>query len=176
MPYLITGIATIIALPFILGLIVKKQYFIVREITIDKPREIVYDYVRLIKNQDFFSKWNLSDPEMEKEFQGIDGEPGFVYAWQGAKAGKGEQELIRLDGENVETEVRFIKPMPGTARVTFKTRAIGTERTSIAWEMTGYNPYPRNFINLFMNQMLGKDIETSLSNLKSLLENKIQLK
>ncbi len=36
--------------------------------------------------------------------------------------------------------------------------------------MNGKNNYPLNFMNLFMNNMLGKDLETSLTTLKSILE------
>ena len=36
--------------------------------------------------------------------------------------------------------------------------------------MVGKNPYPMNFMNLFLDKLLGKDIETSLLTLKTILE------
>ncbi len=37
--------------------------------------------------------------------------------------------------------------------------------------MKGKSKYPMNLMNLFIDKMLGKDLTTSLSNLKNILEN-----
>ena len=36
--------------------------------------------------------------------------------------------------------------------------------------MNGKSKYPLNLMNIFMDNMLGKDLETSLHNLKTILE------
>ncbi|WP_254500404.1 hypothetical protein, partial [Salmonella enterica] len=69
-----------------------------REITINKSRQEVYDYIKYLKNQNNFSKWAKMDPAMKTEFRGTDGTVGFVSAWESAKkdVGKGEQEIKNL--------------------------------------------------------------------------------
>lgn len=163
----------IIAIPFIIALFVNKEYTIQREITINKPKQEVFNYVRYLKNQDHYSKWVMTDPNMKKDFRGTDGTPGFVYAWdsKNKNAGKGEQEIKSItEGEKVDIEVRFEKPMQGIAYTPIETEAISENQTKVTWGMHGRSSYPMNIMNLFMDNMLGKDLETSLKNLKSILE------
>jgi hypothetical protein len=107
-------IGGIIALILLLAAFTRKKYSIERNIIVDKPAAEVFDYVKHIKNQDFYSKWVMTDPNMKKTFTGVDGTVGFIYAWDGNKqAGQGEQEIVRLEeGKRIDTEVRFIRPFP----------------------------------------------------------------
>ena len=164
--------AVLLAIPFIVALFVKKEYTVEREIIINKPRAQVFDYVKYLKNQDHYSKWVRIDPHLKKAYRGTDGTVGFVYAWDGNKqAGKGEQEIKNITaGERVEVEVRFIKPFAGTATAPIVTEAVSAKSTKVRWGMRGENKYPLNFMNLFIGNMLGKDLETSLTTLKSVLE------
>ena len=45
----------IIALLLIVGLFVKKEYAVEREIVINKPKAEVFEYIKRIKNQDNYS-------------------------------------------------------------------------------------------------------------------------
>lgn len=167
-------IAGLIALVLVIALFSKKGYTVQREIVINRPKQEVFNYIRLLKNQDHFSKWVMTDPNMKKEFRGTDGLVGFVYAWDGnKKAGKGEQEIMEItEGERLEAEIRFIKPFEGIAQVVFITTAIAEHQTRLSWSMTSAMKYPMNIMLLILNMenMLGKDLELSLSNLKTILE------
>jgi uncharacterized protein YndB with AHSA1/START domain len=165
-------IAVIIAIPLIIALFVDKDFEVVREVTINRPKQQVFDYVKYLKNQDNYSKWVMTDPNMKKEFRGTDGTTGFVYAWDGnKKAGKGEQEIKSIiEGERVDVEIRFERPMEGTNYAPIITEAVGENQTKVKWGMKGTSPYPFNFVNLFLDGMLGKDVETSLATLKGILE------
>ena len=165
-------IAILIAVPLIIALFVKKEYAVEREVIINKPKQEVFDYVKYLKNQDNYSKWVRMDPNMKKDFRGTDGTVGFVYAWEGNKdAGKGEQEIKNItDGERVDVEVRFEKPMDGIANAPIITEGLSENQTKVKWGMQGKMSYPMNFMNLFMDGMLGKDLETSLRTLKGILE------
>ncbi|MES2646417.1 MAG: SRPBCC family protein [Bacteroidota bacterium] len=168
-------IAIIIAIPLVLALFIKRDYSVQRDITINKSNTIVYDYVKYLKNQEQYSKWVMTDPAMRKQLSGTDGTVGFVYAWDSdnKQAGKGEQEITKLmEGKEVDTEVRFEKPMKGIASIKMFTEDIGNNQTKVSWGMTGKNNYPMNFMNLFMGNMLGKDLDVSLNNLKTILERK----
>ncbi|MEO7767079.1 MAG: SRPBCC family protein [Ferruginibacter sp.] len=162
----------LIAIPFVIALFVKKEYFVEREIIINKPKQEVFNYVKYLKNQDNYNKWVMMDPNMKKDFRGTDGTVGFVYAWDGnSEAGKGEQEIKKiLDGEKVDVEIRFKKPFEGIATVPIATSALSSTQTKVTWSMKGKSKYPLNFMNMFIDKMLGKDLESSLTTLKGILE------
>lgn len=163
----------IIAIPLIIALFVKKEYSVERMITISKPQQEVFAYVKHLKNQDNYSKWVMLDPAMKKDFKGTDGTQGFVYAWdsQNKKAGKGEQEIKNItEGERMDVEIRFKKPFEGIANVHFITESVSQNQTRLKWGMKGKSDYPINFMNLFIDKMLGNDLEKSLGNLKDRLE------
>lgn len=169
---ILIGIGVVIAIPFVIALFVKNDYAIEREITINKPTQEVFSYIKFLKNQDHYNKWVMMDPHMKKDFKGTDGSVGFVYAWDGNdEAGKGDQEIKEIDeGKNMIVEIHFIKPFAGIAHTAISTEPVGASQTRVNWEMKGSNPYPMNFMNLFMGGMLGKDLTTSLENLKGILE------
>jgi len=171
--YILIAVIALVALPFIVALFVKKEYTLERSIVIDKPNQEVFNYLRHLKNQDYYSKWIMVDPAMKKEFKGIDGKTGFVYAWdsENKNAGKGEQEIKEIvEGKKIEVEVRFEKPFEGVAIAPILTEAISSDQTEVRWGMSGKSKYPMNLANLFMNKMLGKDLQASLGTLKSVLE------
>ncbi|WP_207420903.1 SRPBCC family protein [Desertivirga brevis] len=167
------ALAVLIALPLIAAVFIRKQFSIRREITINKPANEVFNYVKHLKNQDHYSKWVMLDPHLKKQFRGTDGEVGFVYAWEGNdQAGKGEQEIKSIqEGKEVNVEIRFEKPFEGTAFAPITTDAINENQTKVTWGMSGESKYPMNFMNLFNDKMLGGDIEESLQLLKKNLEN-----
>ncbi len=169
-------IAAIIALPFVLALFTKKSYSLKREIVIKQPVNVVFDYLKHIKNQDEYSKWVQTDPNMKKEYRGTDGTVGFVYGWNGNKqAGEGEQEIKGIDeNKRLDLEVRFVRPFAAVARTPFITEAISENETKVTWGTDSAMNYPMNIFLLFMNmdKLLGKDLEFSLQQLKERLENK----
>src|SRR5258708_28256070 len=109
-------IASLVALVLIIGLFMKKEYTIIREVTINKPKQDVFNYIKYVKNQDDYSVWVKIDPLMKREYSGTDGTVGFVSAWDSTnkKAGKGEQEIKGIkEGERVDLGLHFIKPFEG---------------------------------------------------------------
>lgn len=165
-------VAILIALPFIASLFIKKEYAVEREIIIYRPKHEVFEFLKHIKNQDLFSKWNQMDPDLQKEFIGTDGTEGFIYAWKGnKKAGEGEQEIKSIiEGERINTELRFIKPWKSTGNAYLITEACDEHNTKVKWGIYGENNYPGNIMNLFMNKLIGNDLDISLNNLKHVLE------
>jgi len=169
---ILIGLGAVIVLLLITALFVKKEYTVERETTINKPKAEVFSYIKHLKNQEYYSKWVMTDPNMKKEFRGTDGTVGFVYGWNGNdKAGAGEQEIKSItEGEKLEVEIRFIRPFAGTAKTPMTTTAMSESQTKVKWGMTGGNSYPLNLMHLFVDDMLGKDLETSLTTLKTILE------
>ncbi len=171
---ILIGLVALIAIVLIVALFVEKDYSVEREIVINKPSPAVFSYVKQIKNQDHFSKWNMADPGMKKTYKGTDAAVGFIYAWEGnSDVGKGEQEIKRIEeGKRIDMDLRFIEPMEATAQAYITTDAVNQTQTKVKWGMKSSMPYPFNIMRVFMSieDMLGKDIETGLTNLKSNLQ------
>ena len=168
-------IVGIIALLLITALFTKKEYAVEREVTINKPKSAVFEYIKQLKNQDSYSVWATRDPNMKKEFKGLDGTVGFVSSWDSEKkeVGKGEQEIKKIaEGERIDFELRFIKPFEATDNAYMVTESAGDNQTKVKWGFNGKMKYPMNLMLLFVNmdEMLGKDLATGLSNLKTQLE------
>ena len=169
--YIILGIA---ALFLFAGLLISKDMNASREIIINKPVDEVFNYIKYLKNQQNYSKWATLDPDMKNEFRGTDGEPGFVNHWTGnKKVGEGEQEILRIDeGKALHTELRFVKPFKSQAKSTITTEAVDAGKTKVTWGFESKMNYPMNVMKLLMNleNSIGNDFETGLSNLKTVLE------
>lgn len=170
---ILIALTAIIALPFIIALFVAKDYTIQRTILINRSNQDVYDYIKLVKNHDAYNKWVMIDPDMKKSFTGTDGTVGFIYAWdsENKSAGKGEQEITALEeGRSVHIEIRFEKPFAGTGYAQQLLESTTTSQTKVTWSMRGKSVYPMNITNLFIQKLLGSDLEASLVNLKTNLE------
>ena len=168
-------IASIIAIPFIIALFMKTDYSVEQNITINATNAEVFDYIKLLKNQDNFSKWAMMDPNMKKSYQGVDGTVGFVSAWdsENEEVGKGEQEIIKIsEGKRIDFELRFLSPFEATSPAYMITTAISENTTNVAWGFQGHIDYPMNIMFLFMNfeQVIGDDLQTGLNNLKVIIE------
>ncbi len=165
-------LAILVAIPLLLALFIKREYTIEKEIVIDKPRQEVYNYVKLLKSQEQYNKWVMADPAMKKDLRGTDGTVGFVYAWDGNdQAGAGEQEIKTLvEGQSIFTELRFKRPFESVATTSMSLDSLDANKTKAKWSMSGNSPYPFNLMNLCMNKMLGGDMTESQTLLKTYLE------
>lgn len=170
--YILIVVAALIAIPLLLALFMKKEYKVEREVTINKPKNEVFDYVKHIKNQNTYSVWNMADPNMKQSEKGADGTVGFVHSWNGNDdVGEGEQEIKNIkEGERIDMELRFKRPMESTGMAYMTTEDAGAGATKVTWGMHGNSSYPMNFMNFMIDGMLGKDLEKSLQNMKGNLE------
>lgn len=166
-------IGSLVLLIVILALVVPTGFRLEREIVINKPKDEVFTYLKSLKNQDNWSTWNLKDPNMKKEFRGTDCAVGCVAAWdsQDKNVGKGEQEIKRIvEGERVEFELRFEKPMKATNNAFLTAKSNGVNATKVSWGFSGVSKRPMNIMSLMMKGMITKAFDDGLSNLKKILE------
>lgn len=167
-------IAIIIAIPLIIALFVRKDFKAEREVIINKPVEEVFNYVKYLKNQEKYGKWYRIDPNMKTTYKGEDGTPGFMIKWESDndEVGCGEQEITNIvENKRIDFELRFLKPMESKAPVYMETEAINESQTKVKWAYVGKMPYPMNLMLLFnMEELIGKDFQTGLDNLKMNLE------
>ena len=165
-------IAGIIALLLLIALFMKKEHYVNREIIINAPRQKVFDYLKLLKNQDKFNKHAMAGPDRKREFKGTDGTVGYIYAWKGDKnAGEGEKEIKNIiEGKKIETEIRFIKPMRAIASIIMETESLSDNQTKVYWSNAGTLKYPINVMIPMVERQVAKGMDISLSTLKNILE------
>jgi uncharacterized protein YndB with AHSA1/START domain len=165
-------VAGIIALLLIIALFMKKEHYVNREIIVNAPRQKVFDFLKLLKNQDQFNKWAMTDKDRKEETKGTDGTVGFIYSWSGNKsAGEGEKEIMNIvEGKRIETEIRFVKPMRITASVIMETESLSDDQTKVNMSNAGILKYPLNIMIPMAEKNFAKDMDVSLSTLKNILE------
>lgn len=167
------AILGIIAIILVFALIIDKEFSLSKEIIVNKPKQQVFDYVKLIKNQEQYSVWVMKDPNIKIVYSGTDGTVGAQSSWESndKNVGVGEQQIIELkEGESMKVELRFKKPFEGTNYATNTFTSVGSNQTKVTTTFSGKSNYPMNFMNLFMNMFIGKDMETNLNNMKTNLE------
>lgn len=169
---ILLAMAGLIGLLLIIALFMKRDHFVRREIVINAPLQIVFDYLKLLKNQDKFNKWAMADADRDREFKGTDGTVGFIIAWNGNKeVGEGQKEIMSIiDGKKIETQIRFVRPMATIANVTMETEALPDNRTKVYLTNAGTLKYPLNIMIPIAEKKFPKDMDNSLSTLKDILE------
>jgi uncharacterized membrane protein len=170
---IVVAIAAIVAMTFM----APTEFKVEREITINKPKSEVFAYAKILKNQNDWGPWFKKEPTMKQEFRGTDGTPGFVVYWKGeaTDTGEGEQEIKKIvDGERIETELRFKQPFESIAQVHLTTEAAGENQTKVKWGFNSSMPRPMNIMLLFidMDAAVGKDFGDGLTSMKQILEAK----
>lgn len=165
----------IIGILLIVALFAKKEYTVEREITIKQPVNVVFNYVKHLKNQDKFSVWQLMDPEMKKEYKGTDGTVGFISAWdsENKNVGKGEQEITKItEEERIDFELRFFAPWEAISPAYMTTESVADSSTLLKWGFHGRMDYPMNLMLVFMDmeEQLGTQLQEGLVNLREILE------
>ncbi len=151
------------------------KYLIEREVIIEQPKQTVFDYIKYLRNQEQYNKWVMEDPKSKKTATGTDGTVGFIYAWDSSNknVGKGEEKIMSIaEGERIDIEVRFEKPFKNVASLYMTTEALTQGQAKVKFGFVGTLTYGMKVIYMLFNlkKMLGKDMQTSLQNLKAALE------
>jgi len=146
-----------------------------RSAVINKPKSEVFAYAKMLKNQNNWGPWYKKDPAMKQEYTGTDGTAGFISKWDSAneEVGAGEQEIKKIvEGERIETELRFKRPFESKSDAYLTTEAAGENQTKVTWGFTASLPRPMNLMLVVvdMDKAIGKDFDEGLQSMKSILE------
>ncbi|MEN8192776.1 MAG: SRPBCC family protein [Bacteroidota bacterium] len=172
---LIIFLIVLVIIVLVIAALVPSEFKVERDTTINKPTSVVFEYTKYLRNQENFSVWAKIDPNMKREYVGIDGTVGFISAWDSdhPDVGKGEQEITMIDkGKRIDYELRFLEPWESTSPAYLTFTSLDSVTTSVKWGFEGEMPYPSNLMLLFMDMdaELGKDLHQGLDNLKEILE------
>ncbi len=170
---ILSVIGGIIALFLLIALLTKKECIIEKQVIINKSKDEVFNYVKLIRNQEKYSVWVMKDPNIKLLYAGMDGTVGFTSSWtsEDKNVGVGAQEIIAIqEGESISMELRFKKPFEATNYATTTVTALSANQTKLSNVFSGKSAFPMNIMNLFMEKLVGRDMQQNLDNVKKILE------
>jgi hypothetical protein len=110
---------------------------------------------------------------MKKTYSGAAEGKGSVYAWEGnSKVGEGRMEILEATPAKVTIQLDFIRPFAGHNVAEFAL-APQSGATHVTWSMHGPTPFMSKVMQVFvsMDNLIGKDFETGLVNMKGVAEN-----
>lgn len=110
---------------------------------------------------------------MKRSFSGAESGKGAVYGWEGNKnVGSGRMEILETSAPSkVVIKLDFFTPFEGHNTAEFTMLPQG-DVTNVTWLMHGPSAFMSRVMQVFMNldNMIGKDFEAGLANLKRLTE------
>lgn len=170
------GIAIVIllALPLAVALFIPRKYTVSVSETINQPKQVVYDYVRILDNQKQYSVWVMADPNLNPVINGTDGTVGAIQKWNSKidDVGEGEQEIISLTPDRMDLEIRFKRPFAGTSKAANIFKSVSENQTILTSEFYSNESYPLNLPSyVFGRKMIKKAQVKNLQNIKRILEN-----
>lgn len=158
----------------VLAIIAPREFHLERQIVINKPKAVVFNDLKFLKNHEKWNPWARRDPKIVQTYSGTDGTVGSTVAWKGnSEVGVGEEEIKNLkDGERIDLELRFKEPFEGTSTAYLLTEAVDEKSTKVRWGMDGKSPFPANMFCFIMNMggMMEASFDEGLALLKSNLE------
>jgi hypothetical protein len=166
------GIIGFVAVLLIAAMVVPKDYIISVSTTINKPQKAVFDYVKMIKNQENYSVWVMKDPNVKIKYTGIDGTVGAKSSWVSLddNVGVGSQQITKITDTRIDVDIHFEKPMKGDDSGATIVEAISDNQTKITNEFYGHADYPMNLMSFVFKDFIKKDQTQNLANVKKILE------
>ena len=67
-------------------------------------------------------------------------------------------------------EIRFVRPFAGVAHANMTTESLSDNQTKVSWTTASEMKYPLNIMLPLIVKMLEKDMGTSLTTLKNILD------
>ncbi|MCB0696902.1 MAG: SRPBCC family protein [Chitinophagaceae bacterium] len=141
-----------------------------RSITINAPKDMVWNQMVNLKNYEHWSPWAEQDSTINSVYSGTDGQVGARSEWTSARSGSGNMTITSVDGYTMNFDLQFITPFKGEAKCSYKVE--GEDGKVVASQTysqeTGF--LMRGAATLFTGKMLGANFERGLELLKNYCE------
>jgi hypothetical protein len=166
-------LAIAIAIVLILAASKPARFSVQRATSVKAPSEKIFPLISDFHQWRSWSPYEDKDPAMKRSYGGAESGTGAVYGWEGDKnVGSGRMEILDASAPSkVVIKLDFLKPFEAhnTAEFTMLPRG---DATDVIWLMHGPAPFVSKVMQVFMNidNMIGKDFEVGLANLKRLSE------
>lgn len=166
-------LAVAIAVILILAAAKPDRFSVRRAAMVKAPPDKIFSLINDFHRWGSWSPWENRDPAMKRIYSGAESGKGALYAWDGNKnVGSGRMEILDASSPSkIVIKLDFFKPFEAhnTAEFTMQPQGGATE---VIWVMHGPAPFMSKVMQVFMNMdnMIGKDFEIGLANLKTLAE------
>jgi hypothetical protein len=158
----------------VVSLFLPSAYRVERRVTMNARADVVFPRINNLKQWPEWTAWNVTKyPDMKISFAGPEAGVGASYSWEGKSSGRGALKLTRSEpdkgvGYNLEFENgKYL------SKGAIALEPIG-EAVNVTWSNEGdlgWNPLSRCF-GLFMDALMGPDLEEGLRNLQRKVEAK----
>jgi uncharacterized protein YndB with AHSA1/START domain len=166
-------LAIAIAIVLILAASKPARFSVQRATSVKAPPEKIFPLISDFHQWRSWSPYEDKDPAMKRSYSGADSGTGAVYGWEGDKnVGSGRMEILDASAPSkVVIKLDFLKPFEAHNTAEFTMLPQG-DATDVIWLMHGPAPFVSKLMQVFMNidNMIGKDFEVGLANLKRLTE------
>ena len=166
-------LAIAIAIIFILAATKPDRFNFQRATTIKAPPEKIFSLINDFHQWGTWSPYENKDPAMKRSYSGAASGQGAVYAWEGNKnVGSGRMEIMEATAPSkIVIKLDFFTPFEAHNTAEFTMLPQG-DATNLTWLMHGPLPFMGKIMHVFINMdnMIGKDFEAGLANLKRLTE------
>ena len=170
-------LAIVVAIVLILAATKPNTFSVQRATTVRAPPERIFPLINDFHQWGAWSPYEHKDPAMKRAFSGAADGKGAVYGWEGNKnVGSGRMEILDSSvPSKIVIKLDFFTPFEGhnTAEFTMLPQGDATvATTNVTWLMHGPAPFMSKVMQVFINMdnMIGKDFEIGLANLKRLSE------
>jgi hypothetical protein len=166
-------LAVAIAIVVVLAAAKPVSFGVRREISVKAPPDKIFPLINDFHQWKSWSPYENKDPAMKRSYSGAASGKGAVYGWEGNKnVGSGRMEILdAATPSKIIIKLDFFAPFEGHNTAEFTMLPQG-EATLVTWLMHGPAPFMHKVMQVFMNldNMIGKDFEVGLVNLKNLTE------
>src|SRR3977135_505742 len=171
----IIAIVLAVAIAIVLILAARKPdtFTVRRATTVKAAPEKIFPLINDFHQWGTWSPYEGKDPAMKRTYSGAESGKGAVYAWEGNKnVGSGRMEILDTSvPTKIVIKLDFFTPFEGHNTAEFTMLPQG-DATNVTWLMHGPAVFISKVMQVFMNldNMVGKDFEVGLANLKRLAE------
>lgn len=148
------------------------HFRVTRTTLIQAPPDKVFALIDDFHQWTLWSPWERMDPDLKRSYSGPAAGVGAAYAWEGHKTGAGRMEIVSTSpAAHIQIQLDFLQPFEAHNTAAFTLQPQGGA-TQVTWAMYGPSPYVSKLMGIFfsMDQIVGKDFEAGLANMKQAAE------
>jgi hypothetical protein len=162
----------IVALVFIVGLFLPKEYTVTVATTVNKPQQEVFNFVKMLKNQEQYSTWILTDPNCKITYTGTDGTVGASSTWDSKddNVGAGSQTITKMTSDRYDVDLNFTRPYESKQKAATFVKTIDANSCSLVEEFYGSDAYPMNIMSFIGKKIITDAFVENGKNVKEILE------
>jgi effector-binding domain-containing protein len=146
------------------------KYNVNKSVVIDANIDTVRPYIADFNKWNSWSPWTIIDPKCKNTITGDAGKVGAKMHWSGEIIGEGEMYIESIEGDNINHDLKFLKPFKSSAKSGFIIEKMGEDKTKVTWTMDSSLPFFLFFMVKTMKNWIGMDYERGLTMLKEMAE------